>query len=162
MVHGWLEDLPERLLTHYVGGAWRAPLGLQLCPVFDRNGHLLGQVVCTTAADLRRAQDVAVNHTNRDILAGLLRASATQLAHDLARLVSDAPDGAALQAMAERYVATGSFTPTLHQSAAILLPCAHNALLGLAIARLAQQAGLPAGAIALLHAPLPDQIKRDP
>jgi hypothetical protein len=48
---GLLDDLPERLLTHFVGGAWRAPLSTRLVHVPG-----LGQVVLAGPADLARAR----------------------------------------------------------------------------------------------------------
>jgi hypothetical protein len=162
MLDGWLDDLPERLLTHYVGGAWRAPLGGQMCVVQGLDGRVLGHVVCATQADLVRAQAVSLPNPNRAALAGLLRNSAARLAQDLDGLIAHAPDEGAIAALADRYAATGYFAPLLPHDATLLLPTARDALTGLAIARLAQAAGLPAGSIALLHAPLEDQIKRDP
>ncbi len=166
MLDGWLDDLPERLLTHYVGAAWRAPLGGQMCPVPGRGGVVLGQVVRATPADFARAQALMLR-PGADIrhrMAALLQDAAPRLVQDLAARMIDPPDLQSLTALAVQYSATGAlpFAAGDGTLSTILQPPVQNALLGVALARLAEQAGLPAGGLALLHAPLPDYINRAP
>ncbi|WFE76379.1 hypothetical protein [Roseinatronobacter sp. S2] len=48
------EDFTERLFTHFVGGAWRAPLGTYAMPVTLQDGHVVGQVIAAEQADIAR------------------------------------------------------------------------------------------------------------
>ncbi len=50
-----LDDLSEKLITHYVGGAWRAPLATAAQPVTLVCGRVPGQIVPAGAADVARA-----------------------------------------------------------------------------------------------------------
>lgn len=167
MLDGWLQDLPERLLTHFVGGAWRAPLGGQMCPVLGQGGRVLGCVVHATPADLARArvQSQVPDIESRQRMVAMLRHAAPHLAQDLGRVIPNAPTHAALLAMADVYARTGAFGSDLRADPAdstFLLPGTDAAVLGVAMARLAEGAGLPAGALSLLHAPLGRYMKRAP
>lgn len=161
------DDLPERLMTHFVGGAWRAPLGTQMQPVLGQGGQVLGHIVCASAADIARAQALTFgpDDQTRRRLGDALQQCAARLAEDLQAILVTAPNARFIQIMAQRYVATGQlFTHESHslpQRGLVMVPFEH-AVLGTTIARIAQVAGLPQGAIAMLHAPQMDQMKRDP
>ncbi|MFC7703391.1 hypothetical protein ACFQXB_04185 [Plastorhodobacter daqingensis] len=51
------DDYPERLLTHYLGDRWCAPLGQRLCPVaLPGDGGRVGHLVLAGPEDLGRAR----------------------------------------------------------------------------------------------------------
>ena len=50
-----LENLAEMLVTHHVGGRWRAPLSQRMRDVRGRRGALLGRLVEAEPADIQRA-----------------------------------------------------------------------------------------------------------
>ena len=58
----FIAELNERLFTHFVGGAWRAPLGDRQVPVAQADGQAggqaLGRIVCAGPADVARARGV--------------------------------------------------------------------------------------------------------
>ncbi|MGP9789972.1 hypothetical protein [Roseinatronobacter sp. NSM] len=47
-------DFSERLFAHYVGGAWRAPLGSCATAVVTRDGRAIGQVISAQKGDVTR------------------------------------------------------------------------------------------------------------
>jgi len=53
------DDLPEILITHYVGGAWVAPLGTRNAGFFDPAAGAGGTLVFAAPADITRAVDAA-------------------------------------------------------------------------------------------------------
>jgi len=166
MLERWFDDLSERLLTHYVGGAWRAPLGVQMRPVAGQGDQVLGQVVCATRADIARAK--VLTHPPDGLaqqrLMAALHPIAPHLAAALAQRQPQPPDAQVLLDIAHDFSALGRvfhMVPDSRECAIYLVP-PHQALLGVAFGRLAQSAGLPSGTLALLHAPHEDQIKRDP
>ncbi|WP_209427267.1 hypothetical protein [Pararhodobacter sp. SW119] len=48
-------ELNERLFTHFVAGAWRAPLSDRHLPVTGPDGAPLGRIVCAGPSDIARA-----------------------------------------------------------------------------------------------------------
>lgn len=55
-----LPVLSEKLFTHYVGGAWRAPLATRSRPVRLADGTEPGQIVLAGPADIARAHAAAM------------------------------------------------------------------------------------------------------
>lgn len=49
---------PELWICHYLGGAWRAPLGTRMACVLAANGGVAGRVVLAEQADIDRARRV--------------------------------------------------------------------------------------------------------
>jgi hypothetical protein len=54
----FISELNERLFTHFVGGAWRAPQTDRHLPIARASGGRLGQIVCAGPADVARARGV--------------------------------------------------------------------------------------------------------
>lgn len=164
-----LDDLNERLFTHYVGGAWRTPLGQVTRPVAG-HGRVLGHIVRAAAPDMARAQ--ALRCPTPDLarvrLAKSLAQAAQPLAADLARLAPNMLSAAQLSAIASGMLApSGPVSPDVRsdphgfgrwlgqrlQAGMIYGSTAQDALFAIALARLAQRANLPDGSFALLHDP---------
>lgn len=82
-----LDDLNERLLTHFVGGAWRAPFSTKLVPLRSPAGAL-GQMVLACDRDLARAKALHRRVPERDWarLTHAAQSHAVPLAAELARL----------------------------------------------------------------------------
>lgn len=148
-------DLSERLLTHYVGGAWRAPLGAQMVDALDQQSRWVGRVVIAGDADLHRALQLScpmpADATAR--LTTLLQSDPEallpwvtpdqilqpcdmKLDTTFPVIVRDARPIAALR----QAMATG----------AIYLPNPELALFGIALALVVQRAELPPGSFAML------------
>jgi len=70
---------PECWLCHFVGGAWRAPHAVQMAPVSDARGGVLGHVVLANDADLARADQWRRPATAQDARA--YRAILADMAH---------------------------------------------------------------------------------
>lgn len=167
MIPNLFDDLLERRFTHFVGGAWRAPLGQHSTPV----SGAIGQVVRAGPADLARA------HVLRRPSCG----AGNRLGHALAQAAPwIAPQmqaqGAAIDVDILNAIARGLQHPqsptraliTIRADAnpeglgralssgfaagAIHTPTAQDALLGITLARLSEWAKLPPGSYAMLHA----------
>ncbi|MBR3369904.1 MAG: hypothetical protein IKG52_04665 [Rhodobacteraceae bacterium] len=57
MANDLYEDFSERLFAHYVGGAWRAPLGTHPIAVVTQDGRALGHVIAAQRADVSRLRN---------------------------------------------------------------------------------------------------------
>ena len=53
------DDRAERLITHYVAGAWRVPFGTRMAPAWAPGGARAGTLVLAEAADVARAVSAA-------------------------------------------------------------------------------------------------------
>jgi hypothetical protein len=167
MITNLFDDLLERRFTHFVGGAWRAPLGTQSVPVTGA----LGQVVCAGPADLARAQLLRRPSPGAgQVLARALAQSAPMIAQQM-QAHKAAIDAATLTSIARglqhpqpvpcsivttcakaspeglgRALACGFAAGVIHT------PATQDALLGIILSRLSQAAGLPPGSYAMLYA----------
>jgi hypothetical protein len=167
MIPNLFDDLLERRFTHFVGGAWRAPLGAQSRLV----AGALGQVVCAGPADLARAQLLRRPAPGAgQVLGRAMAQSAPVLAEQMQALgaVIDVPRLMALgRGLQCRHPVTGSIqvicTDTDPEglgralacgfaAGVIHTPATQDALLGIILSRLSQAAGLPPGSYAMLYA----------
>lgn len=145
----WTDDLIEALLTHYVGGAWRAPLSTDMADVPGVGARL----VLAGPADFARAGAAAAAALpgwaalgpagRADALAGVARSGAPAGAPGLALIAA-----AALPATALAPAVTGRL---LAGAAVLLLPDPAAPLPALGLIRALHRAALPAGVVALLH-----------
>ncbi|MFN4057469.1 MAG: hypothetical protein ACK4HW_04720 [Roseinatronobacter sp.] len=137
---GLLDDLSERLLTHFVGGAWRAPFSTCAVPLPGRAG-VLGQVVLAGPQDLARAHTArrAVDPEDWGALDRAMHASARSLALELCQI------GFPCDQRDLRKVPAHLREPIWHWK-----PSPAELLHAIATARLAQQVGFPPGALAVL------------
>ncbi|MCC5986012.1 MAG: aldehyde dehydrogenase family protein [Rhodobacteraceae bacterium] len=136
------DDLSEKLITHYVRGAWRAPLAVAAgWPVRMACGRVPGQIVPAGTADVARALEAA----------GLAREALADPARWLAALDAARPAIEAALAAAQRQErgAKGSFAPSPQsvpataRPLAILLPAALGPAAQLDILRGALAAARP-------------------
>ncbi|MDD7971225.1 hypothetical protein [Roseinatronobacter alkalisoli] len=167
------EDFSERLFTHYVGGAWRAPLGTRAIPVVTLDGRVAGQVIAAEPADIAR---LCKGLRGADT-AALARFSArvAQAADDLAQALAmqgACPDRTAMVQLGAGIGASdgnmrhpvclhGSvrqapqrFGQRLGQGLAcglVYCPPANEALFATLLTCLAAEADMPPGAFNLLH-----------
>lgn len=156
-----MDDLSERLFAHFVGGRWRVPFGTSPVAISRADGTPAGTVLLADAQDIARAKSVmcGVDATIRARLASRLapygmaeaieRASATPAS---LILCSDTSDRQALGTAFGRALSHGL----------IWCPPPQAALLATEIAMQLQEADLPPGCFALLHAytPQTDQLIR--
>lgn len=170
-----LENLSEMLLTHYVGGAWRAPHGAGRFPLLDADGHLIGKVVLGDAQDMARARRAAragtgASHGARSVARAALAKGGAALAHALATPPPGrTPDATRLRVIdppagGDAVVLVGDVTQgvalfadlldrVLDQGQGMIVLSDPAAAIGASILIDAlHRAGLPAGSIALLHA----------
>lgn len=84
------DDLSEKLLTHYVAGAWRAPFGPRMLPVILPDGVRAGQIVCAGVQDVARA--VAAAQAGRMLLSATPQVARRELVRGMARAVRGRAD----------------------------------------------------------------------
>jgi hypothetical protein len=151
-------DLTERRLTHYAGGAWRAPLSDRLIPATG------GPVVAAGPADAARAFRLSAPGPVPD-LPGLptLWPALARVAAAEGAVAGDCPDPTPVDASAERALILapdGSTAAALVApvwaalgagAAVVLLPPPTLALTAMALAGALHDAGLPSGRFALLQ-----------
>lgn len=169
------EDYSERLFSHFVAGRWRVPSATQAIPVCGPDGRALGQIVPANLQDVSRAGAAlrAADAIARTRAAQVVEASAESLvaahAHqtgqridqqrirDLAAAMADAQSGRAPVLLG----APGGPLPSAELGAAlgaglrkgvIWSPPPELAVFATHLAEVLQEADLPPGAFALLHA----------
>lgn len=155
-------DLSEKLLTHFVGGVWVAPLSTTLFQVeLSGEGPDVGHIVLANRADLDRVVSAA-----RDAVGPLLALSPGQRR----RLLGDAPVPGILQSspnpptsicavvttpgMSVQDVLTPLLQALINGQACILQSYKYNPLDGIACADLLGRTELPLGAFNLIHGDL--------
>lgn len=117
------DDLNEKLLTHYVAGAWRAPFGERMLPVILPDGVQAGQIVCAGEQDVARA--VAAAQMGRELISATPQAARQVLLSGMARAVRGRADWLAAAVAGAGGVAPG----TALQEAKVLADCLDAALL---------------------------------
>lgn len=146
-----MDDLSERLFAHFVGGRWRVPFGTSPVAVRRADGTRAGTVLLAEARDFARAQS-GLRGAERGLRARLARHLEP---FGMAEAILSAPDAPApliLCADAEDRQALGrAIGAGLHQGL-IWCPPPQAALAATGIAKQLQQADLPPGCFALLHA----------
>jgi hypothetical protein len=162
-----VEDYSERLLTHFVAGQWRAPFGERCMSVTVPEGKGTGQIVSAGPRDIARALSVM---RGGDAVAQQRFGNAIELALPaLTKLFNqhgdlDIKDLQRFQRFSPRIVLGSACTPLNVLVAAlqigvergvIFCPAPEQAALAVALATLVQNADLPPGAFALLHARTP-------
>lgn len=159
------EDYSERLFAHFVAGQWRAPFSAGCVCVPMPGGRGPGQIVPAGPDDVARA--VAVRR-GADMAASLRFASVLNAALPELTAIFELPQIAEPQAQDSPVggcIVLGSAStalPTLlrNLSAGVLdgviyCPAPEQSALATAISGLAQNADLPPGSYAMLHARLP-------
>lgn len=149
-----MDDLSERLFAHFVGGRWRVPFGTEQVQVPRADGRAAGAVVLLEARDLARARaclrgaDRAARARAADALVGLGMVDADETAEAQAPLLvsSGLKDRQALGAALGAGLAQG----------VIWCPPPDAALFATRIAIRLQDADLPPGCFALIHAFTPE------
>ncbi|MCC5959376.1 MAG: hypothetical protein JJU08_08540 [Rhodobacteraceae bacterium] len=167
------EDFTERLFTHFVGGAWRAPFGTRAMPVTLQDGHVVGQVIAAEQADITRLCRTmrGADPAARTRFAALIARAADDLAQALAAQGVDVGQTAiaAMSAGICHDPCTGGDPVCLcasvghhaalfgrHLGAAVsrggvYCPPPNEVLFATLVAGLAAHADLPPGAFNLLH-----------
>lgn len=170
------EDFSERLFAHFVAGHWRAPFSEDAHSVTTDQGVGLGQVMAAGQPDIARALNVQRGadrqacrrladtlERERDVL---VRACALQnglvpAAAGIDGLVAafaaptDAQGRVVFTTRATGLEDLGRALRTSIGGGAIWCPSVDQAVFATAFACLVQQADLPPGAFALLHAHVP-------
>ncbi len=167
------EDYSERLFAHYVTGRWRAPFASTALPVRLPDGRVPGQIVPAGPRDVARAVAARDGADEAAIAraAHTVEAAQETLAQASALQSGRAPDLAASLALAEglrsQWLApadvllSASNTDPGQIGAAlgaglrqgvIWCPPPDQAIFATTLATVFQQADLPPGAFALLHA----------
>ncbi|MCC5966145.1 MAG: hypothetical protein JJU24_08405 [Natronohydrobacter sp.] len=146
-----MDDLSERLFAHFVGGRWRVPFGTGHIAVARADGTRAGSVVLAEARDFARA---------RALLRGADAAARDRLAlrlepYGMAEAISGAAQAAApvmLCRGADDRDALGAALGAGLGHGLIWCPPPDAALNATDIAMQLQEADLPPGCFALLHA----------
>ncbi len=161
------DDLAELLITHYVGGAWVAPLGSRNLRFGDASAGLAGTLVAAGRADIDRA--VAAAQGAVAALAAVpdrrarLAAAAAPLAVELPGLdgvLARAPESAGGPvptamiggpALSPARMASVLFQLLMAGCPLVLNPCVTAPLPALRLALALHGAGLPPGSVNLIH-----------
>ncbi len=146
-----MEDLSERLFAHFVGGRWRVPFGTEQVPVAHPDGARAGTVVLAEARDVARACNILRGADH------VARARAGKALSDLGIPAFDAPMP---PANAPVLLNLGTTDPQALGVALgaglghglIWCPPPEAALEATKIALHLQNADLPPGCFALIHA----------
>lgn len=146
-----MDDLSERLFAHFVGGRWRVPFGTSPFAVSRLDGTRAGSVLLADAQDLARAQAC---------LRGADAAAQNRLAMrlepfgmaDTILTAAAAQAPVALCCDADDRQALGMALGAGLRHGLIWCPPPQAALIATEIAIQAQEADLPPGCFALLHA----------
>lgn len=168
------DDYSERLFAHYVNGRWRAPFGCDSVTITTPMGTVAGQIVPAGARDIERAMRAlsTVDHTQRQHLADILRASIPHLAQAVAIQSATEPDKTQLELMVSalcdatpstaavcvmgpdsaRLVELGRALGAGLRQGVIWCPPPTLAIFATAIAQLVARANVPPGGFSLLHA----------
>lgn len=149
-----MEDLSERLLTHFVGGRWRVPFATGHVPVLRPDGRPAGAVVMAGPHDVARAVSALRGADDR----ARLRLADALAPLGLAEAVSQGPDGqgpAILLADAQNRTGLGAALGAGIRHGVIWCPPLEAALFATELAQRLQQADLPPGAFALIHTHTP-------
>ncbi|TVS00423.1 MAG: hypothetical protein EA407_14775 [Rhodobacteraceae bacterium] len=169
------EDYSERLFSHFVAGRWRVPNATQAIPVCGPDGRALGQIVPANLPDVLRASAAlrAADAIARARAAQVVEASAESLVAAHAHQTGQRIDPQRVTSIAEAMAGVHeSGAPVLMGAPSGPLPSAElGAALGAGLcsgviwcpppelavfathfAEVLQEADLPPGAFALLHA----------
>ncbi|MBK5927403.1 aldehyde dehydrogenase family protein [Rhodobaculum claviforme] len=172
-----LENLAEMLMTHHVGGSWRAPLSQRMRDVRGPDGRPLGRMVEGGAADVARAiamaaacglegmdpaqrADLAARvleewHARRAALEAALRHGGGSDATDLPPLAPLAVSGPVAMlgtvAAAPGLMAAAVAGALRAGQPVVLKPAPRGPFTALALAEAVAAAGAPPGAFALLQ-----------
>ena len=170
------DDFSERLFAHFVAGHWRAPYSEDAHPVTSYQGAGLGQVMAAGPRDIARAIRVRRGADRQacqrladalergsDILAracalqtGQVPVSASFAGFTAAFVApTDAQGGVLFTTRATRYEDLGRALGAGIRDGVIWCPSVDQAVFATAVACLVQQADMPPGAFALLHAHVP-------
>lgn len=166
------DDRAERLITHYVAGAWRVPFGTRMAPAWGADGARAGTLVLAEAADVARAVSAARAAlpgwagADRAAARGALLTSVARLlpeilpppaaARLLRRLPPPAPAGAGVTALLWQpavppAAALRAALRTLSAGATLVaMPCGPGGTVAHDLAQAAHLAGLPSGVVNLL------------
>lgn len=149
---GPMTDLSERLLTHFVGGRWRVPFATGQVAVLHEDGTRAGSAVLAGRDDVMRAKaslrgaDPKACRRMADMLdsLGMLPADADRPAIDGPVILCESDSGA-----------LGAALVSGLRHGVIWCPPLRATLMATELVTSLQQADLPPGAFALLHADTP-------
>jgi acyl-CoA reductase-like NAD-dependent aldehyde dehydrogenase len=146
-----MDDLSERLFAHFVGGRWRVPFGTGRIAVTRADGLRAGSVVLAEAQDFARAQS-ALRGADDAARARLAARLAPYGMRDAILSAQPAPAPLILCGGAADGHALGAALGGGLGHGLIWCPPPDAALPATEIARQVQEADLPPGCFALLHA----------
>lgn len=159
------DDRAERLITHYIGGAWRVPYGTRALPARCADGRRAGTLVPAEAADIARAVAAAraalpawAAADRAGALAALIAAAGPDLraAARFGRLATAAAQRHGVTALLVRAPAPSAFAlrAALRALAGgatlVAMPCGPGGTAAHDLALAAHRAGLPPGVVNLL------------